>query len=223
MPTIIDNRRILIVDDDQVSMVALAQRLERRGFVVFAVSSAENVLNLIESEAIECVLLDIIMPGVDGLSFLKELRKRYSKTQLPVMMVTAVKDSEDIVNVFEAGANDYLVKPVNLDVAVARIRAQLSSVDLHAEIMRRKQVEAVRAMVMTCCHEINNPMTIAYGALALLEKKSVKIDRGSFEKLQRALDRIASVSAKIKEVTEKNQLHFERHGADISTINLNRK
>ncbi len=203
--------------------MALAQRLERRGFVVFVVSDTQNVINLIETEKIECILLDIIMPGVDGFSFLKEVRKIYSKNQLPIMMVTAVKDSSDMVNVFESGANDYLVKPVNLDVAVARIRAQLSTVDLHVEIMRRKQVEAVRAMVMTCCHEINNPMTIAYGALALLEKKSVKIDRDSFEKLQRALNRIASVSSKIKEVTEQTQLHFERHGSNISTISLNRK
>lgn len=223
MSKMVDNRRILIVDDDRVSTVALAQRLERRGFVVFAVASTENVLALIESEAIECILLDIIMPEVDGLSFLKEVRKRYSKNHLPIMMVTAVKDSADMVDVFEAGANDYLVKPVNLDVAVARIRAQLSTVDLQAEIMRRKQVEAVRAMVMTCCHEINNPMTIAYGALALLEKKSVQIDRDSFEKIKRALDRIAAVSSKIKEVTEQNQLHFEQHGADISTISLNKK
>ncbi len=223
MPKQIENRRVLVIDDDYVSSVALAQRLEKRGFSVSVLPSTENALSLIESQSIECVLLDMVMPKVDGFSFLTELRKKYSKNQLVVMMVTVVKDSVDMVKVFEAGANDYLIKPVNLDVAVARIHAHLSTIDLHVEIMKSKEIEAIRAMVTTCCHEINNPLTIAIGALSLLEKKSVKIDQDSYDKLVKALDRIKGVSSKIREVIEHKELTFEQHNKKIKSVILNNK
>lgn len=222
MPKQIENRRVLVIDDDYVSSVALAQRLEKRGFSVSVLPSTENALSIIESQNIECVLLDMVMPKVDGFSFLTELRKKYSKNQLVVIMVTIVKDSVDMVKVFEAGANDYLIKPVVLDVAVARIHAHLSSVDLHIEIMKLKEIEAIRAMVTTCCHEINNPLTIAIGAMNLLEKKSERIDRDSFDKLNRALDRIADVSSKIRELIDQKQLSFEHHDKKIKTVILNK-
>jgi diguanylate cyclase (GGDEF)-like protein/PAS domain S-box-containing protein len=118
--------RLLIVDDNEMNRDMLARRLERNGYLVDVVESAKQLMQRVKQNSVDLVLLDIEMPEISGLDALKTLRESYSPVQLPVIMVTAKNQSEDIVKALNWGANDYLTKPVDLPVALARIGTQLS-------------------------------------------------------------------------------------------------
>lgn len=118
--------RLLIVDDNEMNRDMLARRLTRNGYLVDIAENAKRLMQLIQENSIDLVLLDIEMPEISGLDALKALREIYSAVQLPIIMVTAKNQSEDIVKALNLGANDYLTKPVDLPVALARIGTQLS-------------------------------------------------------------------------------------------------
>src|SRR5947208_2434541 len=118
--------RLLIVDDNEMNRDMFARRLERKGYVVGLAEGAQDLLERVEQGAVDLVLLDIEMPEISGLDALQKLRARYSAAELPIIMVTAKAQSDDIVEALDLGANDYLTKPIDFAVAVARIGTQLS-------------------------------------------------------------------------------------------------
>jgi len=118
--------RLLIVDDNEMNRDMLARRLARKGYVIGLAESAKELLQRVKEDGIDLVLLDIEMPEVSGLDALQALRESYSPIELPIIMVTAKNQSDDIVKALEMGANDYLTKPVDFPVALARIGTQLS-------------------------------------------------------------------------------------------------
>ncbi|HEY2380636.1 MAG TPA: EAL domain-containing protein [Terriglobia bacterium] len=118
--------RLLIVDDNEMNRDMLARRLTRKGYSVTVADSAHQLEDRIKQEKVDLLLLDIEMPEISGLDALSKIRQTYSAAQLPVIMVTAKNQSEDIVIALELGANDYLTKPVDFPVALARIGNQLS-------------------------------------------------------------------------------------------------
>jgi len=122
----LDRRRLLIVDDVRDNRVLLRRRFERRGFEVVEAESGLAALDLIDAESFDLVLLDIMMPGIDGIETLKRIRKQKSASQLPVIMVTGKTATENMVEALQLGANDYVTKPVDFAVALARVEVQIS-------------------------------------------------------------------------------------------------
>ena len=104
----------------------LARRLSRSGYLVDVAENARQLIQHVKENGLDLVLLDIEMPEVSGFDALKMLRKDYSPSQLPIIMVTARNQREDIVRALNLGANDYLTKPIDFPVALARIGTQLS-------------------------------------------------------------------------------------------------
>src|SRR5438270_654272 len=118
--------KILLVEDNEMNRDMLARRLLRKGYVVSLAENAKELLERVKHEPVDLVLLDIEMPEVSGLDALQKLRGHYSAAELPVIMVTAKAQSDDIIKALDLGANDYLTKPIDFPVAVARIGTQLS-------------------------------------------------------------------------------------------------
>jgi len=118
--------RLLVVDDQETNRDILSRRLERHGYRVLLAASGQEALDLVAAVPPDLVLLDIMMPDMDGLEVLARLRERHSQQELPVIMVTARSQSEVIVDALARGANDYLVKPFDFAVALARVRTQLA-------------------------------------------------------------------------------------------------
>lgn len=117
--------RLLIVDDVPENREILRRRFERHGFRATEAAGGIEALDLIERETFDLVLLDMMMPDVDGLDVLARIRAKYSQGFLPVIMVTAKSQSEDIVEALSRGANDYITKPVDFSIALARVITQL--------------------------------------------------------------------------------------------------
>jgi DNA-binding response OmpR family regulator len=118
--------RLLIVDDNEMNRDMLARRLSRSGYLVDVAENARQLMQHVKENGLDLVLLDIEMPEISGFDALKMLRKDYSPSQLPIIMVTARNQREDILKALTLGANDYLTKPIDFPVALARIATQLS-------------------------------------------------------------------------------------------------
>jgi diguanylate cyclase (GGDEF)-like protein/PAS domain S-box-containing protein len=118
--------RLLLVDDEDDNRDMLGRRLLRHGYDVVAVAGGREALARLDEGGLDLVLLDIQMPEMSGLDVLRAARLRFPPQALPIIMVTAKCQSEDVVEALELGASDYITKPVELPVALARIKSQLA-------------------------------------------------------------------------------------------------
>jgi two-component system KDP operon response regulator KdpE len=120
-----DQRRILIVDDEPGLRELVRINLEHEGFAVLQAENGVQGLEMIQQEHPDLVILDVMMPEMDGWDVCRRLREF---SQVPVLMLTARVQSQDIVTGLESGADDYLLKPFNMDELMARVRALLRRV-----------------------------------------------------------------------------------------------
>ena len=126
--------RILVVDDLQDNRTLLVRRLTKQGYEVVEAENGLLALERICEQDFDLVLLDIMMPVMDGIEALKTIRTTRSPDQLPVLMVTAKASTTDIVGALEYGANDYITKPVEFSTALARIKTQIARKQAHREV-----------------------------------------------------------------------------------------
>jgi diguanylate cyclase (GGDEF)-like protein/PAS domain S-box-containing protein len=130
---------LLIVDDEESNRDMLSRRLQRQGLEVILAEDGPQALDSIRKQPPDMVLLDIRMPGMSGMEVLQAIRERYSPAQLPVIMVTAEGHSASIVEALQMGANDYITKPVDMPVALARIRTLLSQKTLSTALRESEE------------------------------------------------------------------------------------
>jgi len=116
------SRNILLVDDDALMRRSLAFHLEQAGYQVHTAANAEDALDFVNHNRPDLVMLDISLPGMDGLDALKEMKSRHN---LPVIFLTARRRELDEVVGLELGADDYITKPFDVDVVLAHIKAVL--------------------------------------------------------------------------------------------------
>ena len=118
---------LLLVDDDAMNRDMLSRRLARKGYTVLTAESGPRALEMLGSNRIDALLLDVMMPGMSGIETLKRVRQSHSVSELPVIMVTAKDRSEDVVDALDLGANDYVTKPLDFPIVLARIRTQVNA------------------------------------------------------------------------------------------------
>jgi diguanylate cyclase (GGDEF)-like protein len=116
---------ILIVDDVPDNRTILARRFSKYGYQIVQADSGDAALKLIGEQTFAAVLLDIEMPGTNGLEVLRRLRTTHGESDLPIIMVTARADGSDVAKAIELGANDYITKPVDFVAALARVKTQI--------------------------------------------------------------------------------------------------
>ncbi len=115
--------KILVVEDDSELNQLFCRTLNRNGYVALGAYDAAQALVMLEKEAVDLIISDVMMPGMDGFEFVKQLRD--AKMTLPVMMITAKSDIKDKQSGFSSGADDYMVKPVDLQEMLLRVQALL--------------------------------------------------------------------------------------------------
>ena len=116
--------KILVVDDDSHIRELICVILSKEGFSIEEATDGKDALSLLEAERIDLIILDIMMPNMDGWSFCKEIRRYYSDT-VPILMLTAKGETAQKVKGFNLGADDYLVKPFDVAELVARVKVLL--------------------------------------------------------------------------------------------------
>jgi len=116
---------ILVIEDDPEIQELLSHSMSKEGWKIIQVKNGEEGLKVLKSKKVNCILLDIMLPGIDGLKVLKKIKENVPYRSIPVIMTTAKGEETDIVTGLELGADDYVVKPYSPKVLIARIRAGL--------------------------------------------------------------------------------------------------
>ena len=129
--------RVLVVDDDLANRESLSRRLSRRGYVADTAEDGAGALAAIEAGDYDVILLDVMMPGMSGLEVLTKVRVTRSAVDLPIVMATARDAAENVVEALGLGANDYVTKPLDFPVVLARVATQ---------VQLRRSVREVRSL-----------------------------------------------------------------------------
>ncbi len=203
-----DKVKVLIIDDNPIDRKLTRAILEKNGFLVVDLSRASSCLEIISAENPSLVLLDILMPDMNGNQALQLIRSKYSAIELPVIMVTSKSDATDIVESLELGANDYITKPIQINVALRRIETHLTISTQAKLIAKTRELEALHATIITFKHELNNPLAIALGMINGLKKEYSNEDR--FLKLETAIWRTANVIKILSELLTKTSFQYDQ-------------
>lgn len=183
---------LLVVDDNEMNRDMLARRLERKGHTVDRADDGRHALDLIARNRYDLILLDIMMPGVDGVDVLRQIRDRYSVTDLPVIMVTAKDHSQDIVQALGLGASDYVTKPLDFPVVLARVQTQL----------RLRQLAAVKDQFLRIAsHDLKNPLTTILSTTAIVGEM-VPVGAPMTAEVKQTLERLQNRALEMQRIIE---------------------
>jgi len=122
---------ILVVDDDMVTRQTFMKIFETEGYEVVLAENGLEAIQWIEKRPFSMVVLDVEMPNVNGFEVLKAIRKHYSSSCRPVIMISAYDSQDHILKAFDVGANDYVTKPIDIKLVLARIRAHITATQQH--------------------------------------------------------------------------------------------
>ncbi|MDR2006974.1 MAG: response regulator, partial [Acidaminococcales bacterium] len=161
--------KILIVDDEPVNIQVLSNLLTIRNYSVFKTYSGAEALEMINGgKEFDLVLLDVMMPKMSGYEVCQRLREQYSLFDLPIVMLTAKNQIQDIVLGFQSGANDYIQKPFDKDELLARVRTLLELKNAMSAAMAANKAKSLFLANMS--HEIRTPLNAVLGLTHLLLK-----------------------------------------------------
>lgn len=215
-------KTILLVEDSEVDREILTRALTKLGFEVKSVESGEDALRAVEESRPDLVLLDILLPGMPGTQLVTRLRAKFNSVELPIIMSTVLADSLSVLDSLRLGANDYLTKPMNLEVAAMRISMHMRFAELSAEMMALREATAVQSVIATCHHELNNPLGAALGALRLIREQGDS-DGEVLNVLEKSLQRMAKVVQLIERLGTHDKVAYEEYVRGSPMISLNPK
>ena len=142
---------ILIVEDEEFNRELMALRLESGNYNLRFAVDGQQALDMVAAKKPDLILLDIMLPEIMGLQVLHTLRQEYSMVDLPIIMVTAIDEDQRIVRSLELGANDFVSKPINYPILIARLQTQLSL----------KQLSAMNSeFLSTASHDLSKPIAV---------------------------------------------------------------
>ncbi len=154
-------KHLLIVDDNATNIMLVQAILEEEGFTnIHSASSAYEAYAMLEKEPINLVLMDIIMPEVDGLQALEAIKSNDKFSQVDVIMVTATDDDDTLRKSFELGAVDFVRKPVNQVELIARLHTTLQSQEKDTMILQHSRFDAMEEIIGMLAHQWRQPLSI---------------------------------------------------------------
>lgn len=122
------NKCVLVVDDEIGALTLIELMLQRGGFTVLRAENGKQALNILDTTIPDFIILDVMMPGMDGIELCRHIRARPQTEHTPVLILSARNDAESILRGIQAGANDYLPKPILHHDLVTKVRAMLETV-----------------------------------------------------------------------------------------------
>jgi CheY-like chemotaxis protein len=198
---------VLVVDDHPVNLRILTTTLHGAGYIVISASNSEEALEQINTQSPDIILLDVMMPGMDGFSLCRQLKKDKRFSDIPLIFITSLSQKEDIIEGFNAGGNDYIIKPFNQEELLARVRNHLHLYDTLLENKRliKLSEDASRSkteFLASMSHEIRTPLNSIIGMAEVLtdtpltdeQRNYVRIFRSAGESLLEIINDILDLS-----------------------------
>jgi two-component system sensor histidine kinase/response regulator len=213
--------KILVVDDQPINVQLLKRKLEREGMQVIPAYSGAEALELVRQEKPELILLDVMMPEMDGIEVCQRLQADEDTRSIPVIFVTARSSKEGKIEGLGVGAVDYITKPIDLDETLARVQTQLRFVAINREIidLQRRLTEARRsatigAVTQGIAHNLNNLLGVVIGYLDLIKAYYDKPEqvKKNVRNVEDAVSRIVSIIKQLSSLVVKTRLPVTKVG-----------
>lgn len=234
--------KILLVEDEPVNVHVLTHHLNAAGFFVINAYDGDEALKILTKDSFDLVILDVMLPKLSGIEVTQKIRKNFTLGELPILMLTAKSQAEDIVAAFQAGANDYLIKPCGKEELLARTKTlvtlkqaigEIASLNENLEMQveqrtkelskrteQLKQINTSRKQLMTnISHELGTPMTTVKGYIkAILDGV---IDGNDKKYIALVYQKILMIERLIQDLyelarLESKQIHFSWRSMAIS-------
>ncbi|MEL6148752.1 MAG: hybrid sensor histidine kinase/response regulator [Chloroflexota bacterium] len=166
--------RVLVVDDEEANRDILATIVQALGYDAAQAEDGEVALGMVESEDFDLILLDVMMPQVNGIDALKQIREKKDRQQLPIILITAMSAVDAMVNGLESGANDYITKPFNFKEVRVRVKSLMQMKKLYDERQRLLNTmqhanELKNRLMRIASHDLKNPVNNLSMVVQLLE------------------------------------------------------
>lgn len=194
--------KILVVDDQLINIRLLERKLSRNNMEVLSATNGPEAIQSALDASPDVILLDIMMPGMSGIEVCRRLKEEKRTRDIPVIFVTAQTSKEGKIEGLDVGAADYLIKPIDLDETVARVRTQIRIVQEHRENLRltreleqtRKQ-SSIMHLTEGIAHNLNNLLGVMVGYTSLLKRNKDNPDKivQNSERLDAAIKRMTRI------------------------------
>ncbi|MEK6790465.1 MAG: response regulator [Deltaproteobacteria bacterium] len=209
--------RILLVDDEEINLTLLAAKFERVGYELEKASNGIEAIVKVKEFKPDIILMDVVMPQMDGYEALRILKSREETSYIPVILVTGRSEVEDKVLGFEVGAEDYISKPYSLQEVVARVKSLLRMRALQAKLTETEKMAALGGMVDGIAHEVRNPL-MAIGGMArrLKEHETDPQHKDYADRIISSVERLERMLRRVDEY--KRMLVSTRTSGDINNV-----
>ena len=191
-------KRILVIDDLPENVFLLKDRLEHEGYEVLTADCGNSGIEKATDETPDLILLDVMMPDINGFEVCKTLVNDSRTSGIPILLVTAKTDAEDTKEGLDAGAFDYIKKPINKIELLARVKSALKLSDANKLLIEVEKRNTFFATVVTANHRIKQPLTILSLSSAAI-KRELKKEKISKDTL---LGKIKYIDTAINEITD---------------------
>jgi len=227
--------RLLLVDDEAQFRETVAKRLKKRGLDPLQAANGEECLAILKAHPLDVVVLDVKMPGMDGIEVLGAVKKQHPGVE--VILLTGQASTQDGVEGIKAGAFDYLTKPIELDHLIAKItqahdkimareekkREAERKARLEQQMIATERLASLGTLAAGVAHEINNPLAVineSVGWMQLLLKKDELAGSPLRDKFQRALEKIEKSVTRTKLITHQLLGFVKKPEAAVSEVFL---
>lgn len=215
-------RKILVVDDDRINIRILTGILRGEGYELGEASSGEQALEVYERFQPDLVLLDVMLPGINGFETCRQLRERHGKACAPIIFITAKNESDDVVEGFSAGGVDYLPKPFQAKEVAARIRTHLQNRILLDQLSQANS--AKNRFLGMAAHDLRNPLASIRGLAEFLRDGTVgQLTPDQLDLVQTIHDASQSMLTLVNELLdvatiESGKLQIVRRPGSLATL-----
>jgi len=204
---------ILLVDDQPINIKLLQRKLERQGMSVNVAYSGQECIESIAQQIPDLILLDVLMPDMDGLETCQLIKENPATETIPIIFITAKSAKQEKVDGLDAGAVDYITKPIDLDETLARVRTQLrlqtmfrENVELRDRLGDTRKGAAIGAITQGITHNLNNLLGVVVGYLDLI-KNGYDINR-SVELMDNSVNRMVSIVRQLGIIANNERLEL---------------
>jgi len=206
--------KILVVDDQPINVQLLKRKLEREGLGVVAAYTGLEAIDMVDREKPDLILLDVMMPDMDGIEVCQRLQAREETRSIPIIFITARSTKESKLEGLGVGAVDYITKPIDLDETLARVQTQLRFVainrqllDLTRRLEEARRAATIGAITQGIAHNLNNLLGVVIGYLDLVQvyfdkpeqvKKNTKHVEEAVQRIVSIIKQLSSLVVKIR-------------------------
>ena len=215
--------KILVVDDQPINVQLLKRKLDREGINVATAYSGQEALDAVAAFKPDLILLDVMMPDMDGIEVCQRLQARETTRSIPAILITARSSKKGKLEGLGVGAADYITKPIDLDETLARVQTQLRFVSINREMidLQRRLAEARRAatigaVTQSIAHNLNKLLGVVIGYLNLIKTfpdDPTQVTRNA-QHVEDAVQRIVSIIRQLSSLVIKTRLPTERFPLD---------